>query len=206
MHNIHKRKRFDNEKQRFLLRIPNDDEMKVRFESRFENANLKKAIKVSDTEYNLWLNFDHNTKGHTQWFYFKIMTQLPAGTKIDFSILNLMKPDSLYNYGMKPCIFSEKHKETTGEEWHRDGNNISYKKNDIIRNKHLIPNDVDKQTFKKMSRYFYTLSFSYTLKYDNDIVYFAHSYPYNYKDNLMPFLEKIAHNKEYHNFLRIGTL
>lgn len=57
---------------------------------------------VTATEYNLLLSFDHNTSGHTQWFYFKIRASLPVGTKIRFHILNLMKPDSLYNYGMKP--------------------------------------------------------------------------------------------------------
>jgi hypothetical protein len=101
MRNISKQKRYDNPMNRFKLKIP-EEEMVVRFESRFENANLKKAIKVSDTEYNLWLNFDFNTKGHTQWFYFKIITMLPAGTTIQFRILNLMKPDSLYSSGMKP--------------------------------------------------------------------------------------------------------
>ena len=57
---------------------------------------------MTATEYNLLLSFDHNTSGHTQWFYFKIRASLPVGTKIRFHILNLMKPDSLYNYGMKP--------------------------------------------------------------------------------------------------------
>jgi cytosolic carboxypeptidase protein 2/3 len=109
---------------------------------------LNKAIKVSDTEYNLWLNFDFNTKGHTQWFYYKIITKLPAGTTIQFRILNFMKPDSLYNDGMKPCVLSEKHKDYNGEEWHRDGDNISYKVNELVRNKHMIPNDADKQTYK----------------------------------------------------------
>lgn len=75
-----------------------------------------------------------------------------------------------------------------------------------MRNKHLIPNDVDKQTFKKLARYFYTLSFSYTLQYDNDTVYFAHSYPYTYQENLRPFLEKIAQNSDYNKFLRMGNL
>ena len=36
------------------------------FESRFESGNLSMAIKVSDTEYNLILQNDINTKGHTQ--------------------------------------------------------------------------------------------------------------------------------------------
>ena len=101
MMSISKQRRYDNPMHRFKLKVP-EEEMVVKFESRFENANLKKAIKVSDTEYNLWLNFDFNTKGHTQWFYFKIVTKLPAGTTIQFRILNLMKPDSLYSNGMKP--------------------------------------------------------------------------------------------------------
>ena len=78
--------------------------------------------------------------------------------------------------------------------------------NDIIRNKHAIPQDVDKNTFKRIVRFNYTLSFSYTLRYDNDSVYFTHSIPYNYTDDLMPFLDKIASEKEYHKFLRVGTL
>jgi len=82
--------------------LPEDELLKVRFESRFESGNLKKAIKVSDNEYNLLLNYDYNTNGHTQWYYFNVMSKLPAGTRIKFNILNLMKPDSLYNYGMKP--------------------------------------------------------------------------------------------------------
>lgn len=101
---------------------------------------------------------------------------------------------------------SEKHKEATGEEWHRDGDNVSYKVNDIIRNKQAIPADADKQTLKRVVRYFYTLSFTYTLRYDNDSVYFAHSYPYSYSYHLAPFLDKLAHGKEYSKHLRIGTL
>jgi hypothetical protein len=36
------------------------------FESRFESGNLAMAFKLSDTEYNLVLQNDINTKGHTQ--------------------------------------------------------------------------------------------------------------------------------------------
>jgi cytosolic carboxypeptidase protein 2/3 len=69
-----------------------------------------KACKISDTEYNLVLNYDYNTTGHTQWFYFKMIAQLqtgeysnlPIGTKIKLNIVNLMKPYSLYKEGMKP--------------------------------------------------------------------------------------------------------
>lgn len=41
MRNISRKRRYDDPRHRFLLRIPNEDEMNVRFESRFENANLK---------------------------------------------------------------------------------------------------------------------------------------------------------------------
>jgi hypothetical protein len=105
----------------------------VRFESRFENGNLKKAIQVSPTEYNLILNYDYNTSGHTQWFYFKVLSKLAAGTKVRLNILNLMKPDSLYNYGMKPCVRSKKHEEQQGVGWHRDCEEISYTRNNILR-------------------------------------------------------------------------
>jgi len=40
------------------------------FESRFESGNLYLAQKVSDTEYNLLMQNDINTNGHTQWFFF----------------------------------------------------------------------------------------------------------------------------------------
>ena len=103
---------------------------------------------ISETEYKLLLNFDFNTKGHTQWYYFQIKSKLPAGTVLKFHILNLIKPDSLYNSGMKPWVLSEKHKEATNVWWHRDGNEISYKMNDIIRNRNMIPADVDKNTLK----------------------------------------------------------
>lgn len=40
---------------------------------------------------------------------------------------------------------------------------------------------------------FYTLSFSYTFKYENDTVYFSQCYPYTYSD-LKLYLEKIKKN------------
>mmetsp|Transcript_4423 Transcript_4423/g.6487 ORF Transcript_4423/g.6487 Transcript_4423/m.6487 type:complete len:112 (+) Transcript_4423:1238-1573(+) len=40
------------------------------FESKFESGNLYLAQKVSDHEYNLLMQNDINTSGHTQWFFF----------------------------------------------------------------------------------------------------------------------------------------
>ena len=42
------------------------------FESRFESGNLQLVHKKSDTDYDLILQNDINSKGHTQWFFFRV--------------------------------------------------------------------------------------------------------------------------------------
>lgn len=42
------------------------------FNSRFESGNLREVEQVSDTEYNLYLNFDFNTVNYTQWYFFAV--------------------------------------------------------------------------------------------------------------------------------------
>jgi len=78
------------------------------FDSRFESGNLRKAVKVNNIEYNLWLENDLNTKGHTQWFYYKVVFQSDKPAKIQFNIQNLGKTFSLFKVGMKPVVFSLK--------------------------------------------------------------------------------------------------
>ncbi len=75
------------------------------FESRFETGNLLVAMKVSDNEYDLVLQNDINTNGHTQWFFFRV-SNTRKDMKVKFNILNLAKPDSLYNDGMRVLSFS----------------------------------------------------------------------------------------------------
>jgi cytosolic carboxypeptidase protein 2/3 len=109
------------------------------FDSRFESGNLRKASKVNNVEYNLWLDNDLNTKGHTQWYYFKVVYQSDKPAKIQFNILNLSKTYSLYKQGMKPVVFSLKkfHQKYPGREneldppsnkdcWQRACENIKY--------------------------------------------------------------------------------
>ena len=107
------------------------------FDSRFESGNLRKAAKVNNIEYNLWLENDLNTKGHTQWFFFRI-GNTRKGMKVVLNIINLAKPDSLYNYGMKVLNFSNKLNDSEGVGWHRIGENIDYYQNNfnnILKNK-----------------------------------------------------------------------
>ena len=43
-----------------------------------------------------------------------------------FNIVNLIKPDSLYNHGMKPLMYSKRDAETKGLGWTRTGFDIKY--------------------------------------------------------------------------------
>eukprot|EP00742_Colponemidia_sp_Colp-10_P006393 GILJ01006851.1.p1 GENE.GILJ01006851.1~~GILJ01006851.1.p1 ORF type:complete len:1123 (+),score=176.22 GILJ01006851.1:301-3369(+) len=95
------------------------------FESRFESGNLNRAVKVSEREYNLVLETDVNTKGHIQWFYFAV-SNTTAGQSVQFNLVNFLKPDSLYNEGMQPVVFSEKAFLSNGKQWFRAGTDISY--------------------------------------------------------------------------------
>jgi hypothetical protein len=83
-----------------------DDETLV-FESRFESGNLRRAVQVAEYEYDLILKYDYGTSNYTQWFYFKV-----SNTRKDiaykFNIINLIKPESSYNQGMRPLLYSRK--------------------------------------------------------------------------------------------------
>ena len=62
------------------------------FESRFESGNLYQAIRRSKFEYELLLQPDTNSRGHTQWFYFQVSNTLP-NVRYKFVIKNLYKKD-----------------------------------------------------------------------------------------------------------------
>ena len=87
---------------------PKDEKDKTLiFESRFESGNLQLANKISDNEYDLVLQNDINSKGHTQWFFYRV-ANTKKGQKVKFNMLNMIKSKSLYNDGMKVLIYSEK--------------------------------------------------------------------------------------------------
>ena len=103
-------------------------------------------------------------------FSFRVSNTFKGHT-IKFNMLNLSKPDSLYNYGMKILWLSQKKKANEGIDWFRDGDNILYYKNWFRR-----------EGKYGLERNYYTLTFSYTFPYDRDTVYFAYSLPYTYTD------------------------
>mmetsp|Transcript_39017 Transcript_39017/g.59390 ORF Transcript_39017/g.59390 Transcript_39017/m.59390 type:complete len:234 (-) Transcript_39017:2696-3397(-) len=149
------------------------------FESRFESGNLGRATQVGEYTYDLELRADFASYNPlmTQWFYFKI-SNTRKNVEYTFNIVNLFKPESSYNQGMKPLIYSEKHQQATGNGWHRGGFDIRY---------YQTAQKVKKVSGNESTNY--TLSFKFSLAFDNDQVYFAHCYPYTYSD-LVQFLNK----------------
>jgi cytosolic carboxypeptidase protein 2/3 len=169
------------------------------FDSRFENGNLRKVAKVSNVEYNLWLENDLHTRGNTQWYYFKVIYRDVAllaekrTHRIKFNVLNLAKTSSLYQVGMKPVVWSRRRHEEDGVEWFRGGDNITYRQNTINRfDSDGAPPKVIKNPasgFFLLNQNnagegvdnYYTFSFTYEFTaHQDDEVTFCHAIPYTY--------------------------
>ncbi|KAL4481481.1 hypothetical protein ABPG74_007570 [Tetrahymena malaccensis] len=70
---------------------------KMKFDSMFEGGNLDCVIKISENEYDLYMRVDSNTKGHLQWYNFKVFNA-KKGEKVRFNIQNFTKKRSLKAY------------------------------------------------------------------------------------------------------------
>ncbi|KAJ3112655.1 Cytosolic carboxypeptidase 2, partial [Physocladia obscura] len=157
------------------------------FESRFECGNLAKAIRCGSTCYELYVRNDLNTSGHTQWFYFRVQGMVARNESsyedvvYRFDIVNLGKPKTLYNCGLRPLMYSKGLFAAKGIGWHRVGQNITY-----TPSKNILPSNTDDlqtQENQQQQEQKYTLSFTVNFpNYLNDTTYFAHCYPYSYTD------------------------
>lgn len=159
------------------------------FESRFESGNLRRVIQIREHEYDLILKPDYNTRGNTQWYYFSI-SNTKAGVNYRLNIINMIKPDSLYNYGMKPCVYSKLQAEQSKRGWRREGSDICYYQNNIK---------------KKVGGNYYTLTFTITPENDSDTIYISHCYPYTYTD-LCKYLNRLMSDTKKRNKIRRKTL
>lgn len=183
------------------------------FDADFETANLDKALRISGRdkiqplvnispsvvhqEYDLYIRKDLHTRGHIQWYYFKVST---GGTDrsyplvVRFNIVNMLKSDALYNYGMRPAVYSTAHAD---QGWHHDGYDICYYKNTRSYTKKSKKN-------KMKLHYHYTLSFTYTFMSDDDI-YFAHTFPYTYTQ-LQRYMAQLICSPGVSSFMRHKVL
>ena len=60
------------------------------FDSSFESGNLDMAIQVDPREFDLYMRVDSNTRGHHQWFFFRVLNHGHLGT-VKFNIVNFTK-------------------------------------------------------------------------------------------------------------------
>lgn len=162
-------------------KINTEENTTLIFESRFESGNLAKACQVEGTnDYEMWLRYDLYTNKHIQWYYFRV-SNTRANVKYRFTIVNFIKSDSLYNYGMKPLMYSEKEAQTKKVGWIRSGSDIKYYRNNI------------KYETSKGEKPFYSLTWTVEFPHDHDTVYFAHCFPYTYTD-LQDYLLDISND------------
>ncbi|XP_030586826.1 cytosolic carboxypeptidase 4 [Archocentrus centrarchus] len=146
------------------LQCPSDS---LRFFSKFESGNLRKATQVRRYEYDLILNPDVNSSQHTQWFYFEV-SNMVADVQYRFNVINCEKSNSQFNYGMQPVLYSVKEALEGRPHWVRTGMEMCY-----FRNNFCPAQGRRKTTF-------YTLTFTITFKHSEDVCYLAYHYPYTY--------------------------
>ena len=147
------------------------------FDSHFECGNLEYAIYHEGTnEYNLIISNDPCPL-YSQWYYFSIKKAL-KGKEIKLNILNSSKATQLYKCCMKPYVFSEKEYELEHQDWHYINDTPTYSKSQNDQNAFYKKSGLDKY-FNDNKHY--TLSFSYTAKYDDDVIYFALLKPYTFR-------------------------
>ena len=164
------------------------------FESKFESGNLQLAYftqKMNDEDnidkidkYQLFLHNDTNTNGYTQWFFFRVKN-MKKDKRVNFNIMNMLRKTSKYCYGIKIWVFSKKGNLIEKKTWHHTIENVKYYKNNLYR------------IYKGGRQYYYSLSFDYTSKYDNDEIYFANCIPFTYTDLMkdLNYYTKYENNK-----------
>jgi cytosolic carboxypeptidase protein 2/3 len=130
------------------------------FESRFESGNLMRAYRIQEDVYALLLRPDYITNTTVQWYYFAVYNK-KKGQRVNFQIINMQKPTSLYQDGMRPLAYSVKDAETVGRGWRRGGEDVCYRST-------------------SGSKKTYTLSFTFSFPHHQDVVFFAHCFPYTY--------------------------
>ena len=81
---------FLQQQMNFLKEMSGPKDECLLFDSSFESGNLDMVIQVAPTEYDMYMRVDSNTRGHHQWFYFKVNNQNKIGT-VKFNFVNFTK-------------------------------------------------------------------------------------------------------------------
>jgi hypothetical protein len=126
-----------------------------------------------------------HTLGHTQWFYFAVSNTHSAATvamdaiglsapvvRVKFNVVNLTKPDSLFNLGMQPVLYSRRDAGLRGVGWVRAGTDVAYFSNQYPR----------RSTAGEGESSYFTLTFTMDFANAGDTYLIAYTYPYTYSD------------------------
>ncbi|KAA0713684.1 Cytosolic carboxypeptidase 1 [Triplophysa tibetana] len=154
----------------------------LKFNSKFESGNLRKAIQVRKFEYDLILNSDINSNHYHQWFYFEVGNMRP-GVRYRFNIINCEKSNSQFNYGMQVLMYSVQEAIHGSPHWVRTGSDICYYKNHFSRSSIAAGGQKGKSYF--------TMTFTVTFQHKDDVCYFAYHYPYTFS-TLKMHLRKLS--------------
>jgi len=137
------------------------------------SLNLNNSVNMNNNEniekYELFLHNDTNTSGYTQWFFFRV-SNVKKGKTLNLNIMNFLRKTTKYCNGIKIWVYSRKNSEINKIGWHHTTEEVKYSKNFLYK------------LNKGKKGYFYTLSFNYTFKFDNDEVFFANCIPFTYTD------------------------
>ncbi|KAK7146510.1 hypothetical protein R3I93_014072 [Phoxinus phoxinus] len=159
-----------------------DNGESLKFNSKFESGNLRKAMQVRKFEYDLILNSDINSNHYHQWFYFEVGNMRP-GVRYRFNIINCEKSNSQFNYGMQVLMYSVQDAINGRPQWVRTGSDICYYKNHFSRSSIAAGGQKGKSYF--------TMTFTVTFQHKDDVCYFAYHYPYTYS-MLKMHLQKLS--------------
>ena len=99
------------------------------------------------------------------------------GIDIKFNVVNLTKPDSLFNQGMQPLTFSLTNAKNKGQGWVRAGRDINYFPNSYSRKEAAGAKDAE-----ATSTYF-TLTFTLRFSTPGDSTLVSNAYPWTYADH-----------------------
>ena len=183
------------------------------FDSSFESGNLDMVIQVDRSEFDMFMRVDSNTRGHHQWFYFKVENRKRVGT-VKFNFINFTKRQSLYMHGMRVNVKSmldiKGRRERLGTQklpndgWVKAGSNITYKLSKLSQPGSAYNTnygnryDGESPLVRPLRRKkYYQLSFDYTFTREDDVVYFAYAIPYTFSKlhNLLKDVMR-AHDEE----------
>ena len=170
------------------LDIPPEDV--ITFESNFECGNLQLVYLTELNKYQLFLHNDTNTMGYSQWFFFRL-TNGKKNQKINLNIMNFQRKTTKYKNGLKIWYYSTKKYKEKNIAWHHTTEKVDYYPNGLYR------------YIKGKRQYYYTLSFDYTIEYEDDEIYFANCIPFTYTDTNNDLNEYIKQeNDKYYYFER----